>query len=89
MACAGSIVLEFAALSRFTGDPVFEAHVHQALDFLWDKRQRNSNLVGTTTNITCGVGVGIDSYYEYLQKAYILLGDDLFLHRFNAATRDP
>lgn len=30
-----------------------------------------------------GVGAGIDSYYEYLLKAYILLGDDLFLERFN------
>ncbi|CAB1324272.1 unnamed protein product [Coregonus sp. 'balchen'] len=77
-ACAGTIILEFAALSRFTGDPVFE-------------RQRNSNLVGTTINIhsgewvrrDSGVGAGIDSYYEYLLKAYILLGDDLFLQRFN------
>lgn len=30
-----------------------------------------------------GVGAGIDSYYEYLLKAYVLLGDDLFLQRFN------
>lgn len=30
-----------------------------------------------------GVGAGIDSYYEYLLKAYILLGDDQFLQRFN------
>ncbi|XP_022060702.1 ER degradation-enhancing alpha-mannosidase-like protein 3 isoform X2 [Acanthochromis polyacanthus] len=90
-ACAGTIILEFAALSRFTGDPVFEAHARRALDFLWEKRQRNSNLVGTTINIhsgewvrrDSGVGAGIDSYYEYLLKAYVLLGDDLFLQRFN------
>uniref|UniRef100_A0A669C4Q3 alpha-1,2-Mannosidase n=1 Tax=Oreochromis niloticus TaxID=8128 RepID=A0A669C4Q3_ORENI len=90
-ACAGTIILEFAALSRFTGDPVFEAHARRALDFLWEKRQRNSNLVGTTINIhsgewvrrDSGVGAGIDSYYEYLLKAYVLLGDDLFLERFN------
>uniref|UniRef100_A0A673VS70 alpha-1,2-Mannosidase n=1 Tax=Salmo trutta TaxID=8032 RepID=A0A673VS70_SALTR len=90
-ACAGTIILEFAALSRFTGDPVFEVHARRALDFLWEKRQRNSNLVGTTINIhsgewvrrDSGVGAGIDSYYEYLLKAYILLGDDLFLQRFN------
>eukprot|EP00064_Thunnus_orientalis_P011410 superscaffoldBa00001646_g11441 len=77
-ACAGTIILEFAALSRFTGDPVFEAHARRALDFLWEKRQRNSNLVGTTINIhsgewvrrDSGVGAGIDSYYEYLLKAY-------------------
>ncbi|XP_035279397.1 ER degradation-enhancing alpha-mannosidase-like protein 3 isoform X3 [Anguilla anguilla] len=90
-ACAGTIILEFAALSRFTGDPVFEDHARRALDFLWEKRQRNSNLVGTTINIhsgewvrrDSGVGAGIDSYYEYLLKAYVLLGDDLFLQRFN------
>ncbi|XDV49228.1 hypothetical protein PO909_018514 [Leuciscus waleckii] len=90
-ACAGTIILEFAALSRFTGDPTFEAHARRALDFLWEKRQRNSNLVGTTINIhsgewvrrDSGVGAGIDSYYEYLMKAYVLLGDDQYLHRFN------
>uniref|UniRef100_A0A674PK48 alpha-1,2-Mannosidase n=1 Tax=Takifugu rubripes TaxID=31033 RepID=A0A674PK48_TAKRU len=90
-ACAGTIILEFAALSRYTGDPVFEAHARRAMDFLWEKRQRNSNLVGTTINIhsgewvrrDSGVGAGIDSYYEYLLKAYILLGDDMFLQRFN------
>ncbi|XP_029110542.1 ER degradation-enhancing alpha-mannosidase-like protein 3 isoform X2 [Scleropages formosus] len=90
-ACAGTIILEFAALSRFTGNPVFENHARRALDFIWEKRQRNSNLVGTTINIhsgewvrrDSGVGAGIDSYYEYLLKAYVLLGDDLFLQRFN------
>uniref|UniRef100_A0A3P9IMU8 alpha-1,2-Mannosidase n=1 Tax=Oryzias latipes TaxID=8090 RepID=A0A3P9IMU8_ORYLA len=90
-ACAGTIILEFAALSRFTGDSIFENHARRAMDFLWEKRQRNSNLVGTTINIhsgewvrrDSGVGAGIDSYYEYLLKAYVLLGDDLFLQRFN------
>ncbi|XP_072429768.1 ER degradation-enhancing alpha-mannosidase-like protein 3 isoform X1 [Chiloscyllium punctatum] len=90
-ACAGTLILEFAALSRLSGDPIFEQHARKALDFLWEKRQRNSNLVGTTINIhtgdwvrrDSGVGAGIDSYYEYLFKAYILLGDDGYLQRFN------
>jgi len=30
-----------------------------------------------------GIGAGIDSYYEYLLKAYIMLGDETFLDRFN------
>jgi len=30
-----------------------------------------------------GVGAGIDSYYEYVLKAYILLGDETYLDRFN------
>ncbi|XP_038946377.1 ER degradation-enhancing alpha-mannosidase-like protein 3 isoform X4 [Rattus norvegicus] len=90
-ACAGTLILEFAALSRFTGATVFEEYARKALDFLWEKRQRSSNLVGVTINIhtgdwvrkDSGVGAGIDSYYEYLLKAYVLLGDDSFLERFN------
>uniref|UniRef100_A0A674IHQ0 alpha-1,2-Mannosidase n=2 Tax=Terrapene triunguis TaxID=2587831 RepID=A0A674IHQ0_9SAUR len=90
-ACAGTLILEFAALSRFTGTSIFEEYARKALDFLWEKRQRNSNLVGVTINIhtgdwvrkDSGVGAGIDSYYEYLLKAYVLLGDDRFLERFN------
>ncbi|VDN88388.1 unnamed protein product, partial [Brugia pahangi] len=30
-----------------------------------------------------GIGAGIDSYYEYCLKAYILLGDEGYLYRFN------
>ncbi|KAG8556188.1 hypothetical protein GDO81_017955 [Engystomops pustulosus] len=90
-ACAGTLILEFAALSRFTGIAIFEEHARKALDFIWEKRQRSSNLVGVTINIhtgdwvrkDSGVGAGIDSYYEYLLKAYVLLGDDNFLERFN------
>lgn len=30
-----------------------------------------------------GVGAGTDSYYEYVLKAYILLGDEKYLYRFD------
>ncbi|XP_035246827.1 ER degradation-enhancing alpha-mannosidase-like protein 3 isoform X2 [Anguilla anguilla] len=90
-ACAGTMILEFAALSRLSGEAVFEEHARKALDVLWEKRQRGSDLVGTVINIhngdwvrrDSGVGAGIDSYYEYLMKAYILLGDSVYLERFN------
>ncbi|XP_078082745.1 ER degradation-enhancing alpha-mannosidase-like protein 3 isoform X2 [Mustelus asterias] len=90
-ACAGTMILEFAALSRLTDESIFEEYARRAMDFLWDRRQRGSNLVGTVINIhngdwirrDSGVGAGIDSYYEYLLKAYILLGDDVYLERFN------
>ncbi|XP_050948196.1 ER degradation-enhancing alpha-mannosidase-like protein 3 [Labeo rohita] len=90
-ACAGTMILEFAALSRLSGDPIFEEHARKAMDVLWEKRQRGSDLVGTVINIhngdwvrrDSGVGAGIDSYYEYLMKAYILLGDKVYLERFN------
>ncbi|KAK9955175.1 hypothetical protein ABG768_015063 [Culter alburnus] len=90
-ACAGTMILEFAALSRLSGDTIFEEHARKAMDVLWEKRQRGSDLVGTVINIhngdwvrrDSGVGAGIDSYYEYLMKAYILLGDKVYLERFN------
>ncbi|XP_032653570.1 ER degradation-enhancing alpha-mannosidase-like protein 3 isoform X2 [Chelonoidis abingdonii] len=91
-ACAGTMILEFAALSRLTQETVFEDTARRALDVLWEKRQKGNDLVGTVINIhngdwvrrDSGVGAGIDSYYEYLMKAYILLGDDTYLERFNA-----
>lgn len=90
-ACAGTILLEFAALSRLTGDPIFEVRAHAAMDALWKLRHRGSDLMGTVLNVhsgdwvrrDSGVGAGIDSYYEYLFKSYVLLGDDKYLARFN------
>uniref|UniRef100_W5M0X2 alpha-1,2-Mannosidase n=1 Tax=Lepisosteus oculatus TaxID=7918 RepID=W5M0X2_LEPOC len=53
-ACAGTMILEFAALSRLLGDSVYEEHARRALDVLWQKRQRGSDLVGTVINIHNG-----------------------------------
>nr|XP_054769385.1 ER degradation-enhancing alpha-mannosidase-like protein 3 [Lytechinus pictus] len=90
-ACAGTMLLEFSTLSRLSGDPIFEEKARSVMQTLWSKRQRTSNLVGTVINIhtgdwvrrESGVGAGIDSYYEYLLKGYILLGDDSYLDKFN------
>lgn len=75
-ACAGTLLLEFVLLSRLTGEKVFEEKVLKTMDYLWDKRNRLSDLVGTVINIHDGewlnkdssIGAGIDSYYEYLFK---------------------
>lgn len=45
-ACAGSLLLEFAALSRLSGEPIFEAKAHAAMDALWKIRNRGSDLMG-------------------------------------------
>lgn len=89
--CAGTLLLEFATLSRLTGDSIFEEKARFALDYIWEKRNRVSDLVGTILSVQNGdwinkdatIGAGIDSYYEYLLKGYILLGDESFLQRFN------
>uniref|UniRef100_A0A914HBZ6 alpha-1,2-Mannosidase n=1 Tax=Globodera rostochiensis TaxID=31243 RepID=A0A914HBZ6_GLORO len=90
-ACGGTMILEWATLSRLTGNPVYEEKARKAMDFLWEQRHRGSDLMGTVLNVNsgdwirrdAGIGAGIDSYYEYTLKAYILLGDEDFLYRFN------
>nr|KAG5703061.1 hypothetical protein BaRGS_016222 [Batillaria attramentaria] len=85
------MILEFAALSRLTGITVYEDKARKAMDYLWQQRHRSSDLMGLIINVhsgdwirrESGVGAGIDSYYEYVLKAYILLGDDDYLARFN------
>jgi len=75
-ACAGTMILEMAALSRLSGEPVFEEKAHRAMDVLWQMRHRSSDLMGTVLNVhsgdwvrrDSGVGAGIDSYYEYCLK---------------------
>ena len=61
------------------------------MEVIWQKRHQGHNLVGTTINIhsgewtrkDSGVGAGIDSYYEYCLKSYILLGQREYLRRFD------
>ncbi|KAJ1364821.1 hypothetical protein KIN20_024994 [Parelaphostrongylus tenuis] len=90
-ACGGTMLLEMAALSRLTGNSIYEEKARKAMDFLWGQRHRASDLMGTVLNVhsgdwvrrESGIGAGIDSYYEYCLKAYILLGDKSFLERFD------
>ncbi|KAF4619947.1 hypothetical protein D9613_005188 [Agrocybe pediades] len=84
---AGSLILEFATLSRLTGDDRFEKAAHKAFFGLWN-RKSDIELVGNTINTwngawthpeTTGIGAGIDSFYEYALKWYIMSGDIEFL----------
>lgn len=57
------------------------------MDVLWRMRHRGTDLMGSVLNVNSGdwvrrdsgVGAGIDSYYEYCLKAYILLGNYAFV----------
>lgn len=52
---AGSLILEFATLSRLTGDERFEKAAYKAYFALWNRRS-DIGLVGNTINIWTGVG---------------------------------
>ncbi|KAK2171103.1 hypothetical protein NP493_1103g00040 [Ridgeia piscesae] len=88
---AGSLMLEFGLLSRLLGDPVYEMVARRAIDRLWTHRSNITGLFGNVIDIhtgewvgrMSGLGAGIDSFYEYMLKAFILLGNREDLKRFN------
>ncbi|GFP86082.1 probable alpha-mannosidase i mns4 [Phtheirospermum japonicum] len=88
----GTLTLEFGVLSRLTNDPIFEQVTKNAVRGLWARRSR-INLVGAHIDVfsgewtqkDAGIGTSIDSFYEYLLKAYILFGDEEYLFIFQEA----
>ena len=58
-ACAGTMILEMAALSRLTGEFIFEQKAHRAMDGLWKIRHRSSDLMGTVLNVQSGDWVSL------------------------------
>ena len=79
----GTALIEFGTLSKFTGNPEYYNKAKQALIQVFNRRSR-IGLVGTWINVMTGewtntsshVGGAIDSYYEYLLKAWKLFGDE-------------
>ncbi|KAG5153716.1 hypothetical protein JHK82_011685 [Glycine max] len=88
----GSLILEMGALSKMTGDPIYESVALRALRKLWSM-QSTLKLFGTTLDVTTGqwieyssgIGAGVDSFYEYLLKAHILFGKEDFWKMFHSA----
>jgi mannosidase alpha-like ER degradation enhancer 2 len=78
----GTLLLEFGTLSKLTGKPVFYDKAKRAVTELYSRRSK-LGLVGSTINVETGkwidttshIGGGIDSYYEYLLKSWLLFGD--------------
>jgi mannosidase alpha-like ER degradation enhancer 2 len=79
---AGTLLLEFGALSKLTRRPVFYDKAKRALVEVY-KRRSKIGLVGGNINVETGewtdtvshLSGGIDSYYEYLLKCWLLFGD--------------
>ncbi|XP_077582570.1 ER degradation-enhancing alpha-mannosidase-like protein 1 [Stigmatopora nigra] len=90
---AGSLLVEFGILSRLTGDFTFEFVARRAVRALWKLRNSDTGLLGNIVNIQTGdwvgkqsgLGAGIDSFYEYLLKSYILFGEKEDYAMFQAA----
>jgi Glycosyl hydrolase family 47 len=78
----GTLLLEFGTLSRLTGKAKYYDKAQHALVELYSRRSK-IGLVGDAINVETGkwtgtdssVSGGIDSYYEYLLKGWLLFGD--------------
>ena len=96
LAGAGSLVLEFATLSRLLGDPVYESYARRATFSIWQLRHNMTGLFSNDMNVDTGIwasklaglGAGMDSYFEYLLKSYIMFEEksdlEMFLEAYNA-----
>jgi ER degradation enhancer, mannosidase alpha-like 2 len=81
----GTAMLEFGTLSAATGDQRYYDKAKRAVVELY-KRRSAIGLVGSVINVETGewvnpqshIGGGIDSYYEYLLKSWLLFGDPEF-----------
>ena len=78
----GTLLLEFGTLSKLTGRPIFYEKAKRALVETFQRRSP-LGLVGESINVETGewtntdshISGGIDSYYEYLWKCWLLFGD--------------
>jgi mannosidase alpha-like ER degradation enhancer 2 len=88
----GTLMLEFGTLAKLTGRPVYYATAKRAVEELF-RRRSALGLVGSTIDVRNGawqdstshVGGGIDSYYEYLLKSWLLFGDEDFRRMWEAS----
>lgn len=88
LAEAGTFTLEFTALSRATGDPVYEALAVRSVKAIVSASRTRcaSKLFSTHVSVASGeptecvssVGGEADSFYEYLLKYAIMTGDRFF-----------
>jgi Glycosyl hydrolase family 47 len=88
----GTLLLEFGTLSKLTGKLAFYDKAKRALVETY-KRRSPLGLVGQSINVETGAWIdseshisgGIDSYYEYLWKCWLLFGDKDCLDMWNAS----
>jgi len=78
----GTLLVEFGALSKLTGKPVYYDTAKKALVAVYERRSK-IDLVGSGINVETGEWTDpdshasglIDSYYEYLLKGWLLFDD--------------
>ncbi len=88
----GTLMLEFGTLSKLTGDQRYYDAAKHAVTALFARRSR-IGLVGSAIDVETGewkdrdshVSGGIDSYYEYLLKSWLLFRDPDFQRMWDSS----
>ena len=88
----GTLLLEFGTLAKLTGKQVFYDRAKRALVATYERRSA-IGLVGSRIDVETGkwtgttshISGGIDSYYEYLWKCWLLFGDRDCLRMWNTS----
>lgn len=90
----GTFLVEFGALSRLTGNPIYEEVALNAVHSLW-KHRSPIGLFGNHIDVQtgrwsaqdAGIGAGVDSFYEYLVKGAMMLNHPSLLEMFHDARK--
>lgn len=79
----GSMLLEYGMLSKLTGNPIYYQKCKRGVTAVYERRGKTGLLsdaincdTGEWLNSKAHIRGGIDAYYEYLLKGYILFGDE-------------
>ncbi|XP_018021975.1 ER degradation-enhancing alpha-mannosidase-like protein 1 [Hyalella azteca] len=90
---AGTLLVEFGILSKLSGDPTYQLAARRASRALWNRRHNTTELLGNVLDVNTGkwmselsgVGAGLDSFYEYMLKSYVLFGEREDYDMFNVS----
>lgn len=80
---AATYTLEMGMLSYYTKDPKYYQAGKKATLAVYKLRDKNTGLIGDVLDVEQGkwtgtnshICAGVDSYYEYLYKSYVMFGD--------------
>jgi mannosidase alpha-like ER degradation enhancer 1 len=90
---AGTFMLEFGMLSYLTKNPIYENVARKAANSLFARRNNQTGLLGNELNVhtgewlgtMSGLGAGLDSYFEYILKSYVLFDQQDDFERYEEA----
>ncbi|XP_053950505.1 ER degradation-enhancing alpha-mannosidase-like protein 2 [Anastrepha ludens] len=90
----GTFLVEFGALSRLTGNSIYEDVALNAIYSLWERRSALGLFgnhidvqTGRWTALDSGIGAGVDSFFEYLVKGAIMLNRPELMEMFHEARK--